>query len=277
MKIGQLKVMVTLPLNLFLAKLRFFLGARKIDIHTPIENIPNKYVKEQLTKRRKVFQAAARKATSELENYELDINEANRHPLVTSTEGFPIEYYLIDKIFNAIKSGKPINLFTECKVESIEESNETEYKYKVHFFDSRTGKVSSIKAKSVIFSAGAIGSTEILLKSKKLKLSEKLGSKFSTNSNVFGVIYPTKEYLDAIQAPTVTSVAKFRSSSIKDLVYCIEDVSVPKMITRLIPEILDMIRKPILPNSDPIRSLLVNSKMGTQKTTERFFVLMPHQ
>jgi cholesterol oxidase len=43
-------------------------------------------------------------------------------------------------------------------------------------------------AKSIILAAGTLGSTEILLRSNKLNLSNSLGNNFSTNGDIFGII-----------------------------------------------------------------------------------------
>ena len=57
-----------------------------------------------------------------------------------------------------------------------------------------------VRAKYVILGAGSIGSTKILLKSKRLGLdiSDRLGKFFSSNGDVFGVCYNAKKRLNAI-------------------------------------------------------------------------------
>ena len=57
----------------------------------------------------------------------------------------------------------------------------------------------------MILPAGTLGSTEILLKAKKLSLSNMLGKKFSTNGDLFGV-NPTKYNVDSTRGPTQTSL-----------------------------------------------------------------------
>src|SRR5207249_3506300 len=70
-----------------------------------------------------------------------------------------------------------------------------------------------IKANRVIIAAGTLGSTELLLKSKKLDLSNTLGTKFSTNGDLFGIINPTKYSVDASRGPTLTSIALFKDNN----------------------------------------------------------------
>ena len=91
-------------------------------------------------------------------------------------------------------------------------------------------------AKSVILAAGTLGSTEILLQSTKLKLSNnKIGENFSTNGDIFGIISHTKEIVDATRGPTITSIARFIDNNINAnsaKFYSIEDIGIPKMFAR---------------------------------------------
>ena len=95
----------------------------------------------------------------------------------------------------------------------------------------------TIECKKLVLAAGAIGSTEILLKSVnttratglKLKLSTKLGKRYSTNGDLLGVISPTKTNVHATRGPIVTSAIKFKEGS--NFIYTIEDSSIPKMFS----------------------------------------------
>ncbi|HSA75298.1 MAG TPA: GMC family oxidoreductase, partial [Candidatus Nitrosocosmicus sp.] len=94
-----------------------------------------------------------------------------------------------------------------------------------------------IECKKLVLAAGAIGSTEILLKSVnttrtiglKLNLSTKLGNRYSTNGDLLGVINPTKTNVYATKGPIVTSAIKFKEGS--NFIYTIEDSSIPKMFS----------------------------------------------
>ena len=99
--------------------------------------------------------------------------------------------------------------------------------------------------KRLVLAAGAIGSTEILLKSinttrttgQKLNLSSRLGMGYSTNGDLLGVVTPTKTNIHATRGPIVTSAIKFNEGL--GFVYTIEDSSIPKMfsgISRLISQ-----------------------------------------
>ncbi|HXV88879.1 MAG TPA: GMC oxidoreductase [Nitrososphaeraceae archaeon] len=101
------------------------------------------------------------------------------------------------------------------------------------FIDKGTKK--TIECNQLILSAGAIGSTEILLKSinttrttgQKLSLSNKLGEGYSTNGDLLGVVNPTKTDISATRGPIVTSAIKFNEGA--GLVYTLEDSNIPKM------------------------------------------------
>jgi hypothetical protein len=105
------------------------------------------------------------------------------------------------RFFDAISAGKPIDIFSLCNVDRIEESHDnSSYRYKVFFKDyrnSKHGNDMTIQANQVILAAGTLGSTEILLRSDALQLSKALGTRFSTNGDTFGVINPTREIVNA--------------------------------------------------------------------------------
>jgi hypothetical protein len=99
------------------------------------------------------------------------------------------------------------------------------------------GKKKTIECKKLVLAAGAIGSTEILLKSinttrtsgQKLSLSNKLGAGYSTNGDLLGVVNPTKTDIYATRGPIVTSAIRFDEGP--GSVYTIEDSSIPKMFS----------------------------------------------
>jgi len=112
--------------------------------------------------------------------------------------------------------------------------------------DAQKSKITNtIKAQQVILAAGSIGSTEILLRCKKngsLKLSEKLGGGFSTNGDMFGIISPTKENVDATRGPMQTSIARFGSNGKNDFTHSIEDLGVPKMFAGIFSGLVEFLQ-----------------------------------
>ena len=159
--------------------------------------------------------------------------------------------------------GLPIDVHPLCEVLEIEElSPGQNFKYAVKILDFRDllddndfspikdlseqdrAKITKvIKTNRVVLSAGTLGSTELLLKSKKLDLSNKVGSKFSTNGDFFGIINPTKYFVDASRGPTQTCIALFKDVNTGQFAYSIEDVGIPKMFAELFATIFDIMRQ----------------------------------
>jgi cholesterol oxidase len=166
-------------------------------------------------------------------------------------------------IFTAINNLEyPIDVHPLCEVLEIEELPPGQgYRYIVKFVDYRniideddfsptkdlkeeekTRLTKVIKANQVIVAAGTLGSTKVLLKSKKLNLSDTLGTKFSTNGDFFGIINPTRYNVDASKGPTQTSVARFKNNNGK-FAFSIEDVGIPQMFANVFATIFDTMRK----------------------------------
>ncbi len=145
------------------------------------------------------------------------------------------------QVYAAISKPRPIDVFPLCEVKSIEERNDSDYRYLVSLVDSRDGKkeARAIQARQVILAAGTLGSTEILLRSKKLRMSRTLGTRFSTNGDMFGVIDRTKEVVNASRGPLQTSIARFKNVSTGRFEFSIEDLGIPKMFANLLAPIFD--------------------------------------
>jgi cholesterol oxidase len=90
-------------------------------------------------------------------------------------------------------------IFTELTVSHIEKRGR---KWRVHFAPShqKNGGVRHVDAKSVVLSAGTLGSTEILLRSRErgLKCSDRLGSRFSANGDIIAFTLGGREKVNAI-------------------------------------------------------------------------------
>jgi|GEM_PF-337779 len=144
------------------------------------------------------------------------------------------------QIYKAISDGKPLDVFPLCKVDHIEhtDNNDSDYKYRIILKDHRDlddGIDEVINAKQVVLSAGTLGSTEILLRSKDLDLSNKLGAHFSTNGDTFGLVSRTKENVDSSRGPMQTSIAKFKNKETEIFEFSIEDLGIPKMFAEILP------------------------------------------
>ena len=179
------------------------------------------------------------------------------------------------KIFDYLKNKdkkKHFDVYPLCEVYDIEPLTSGAYKYKIYYTDYGArdwkqasfnwnvgpksykldvklfrlvdnGKKKTIECKKLVLAAGAIGSTEILLKAtnttrtagQKLSISSKLGAGYSTNGDLLGVINPTKTDIHATRGPIVTSAIRFDEGP--NSIYTIEDSSIPKIfsgISRLI-------------------------------------------
>jgi cholesterol oxidase len=100
-----------------------------------------------------------------------------------------------------------------------------------------------IRTNRVVLAAGALGSTELLLKSTKLDLSSQLGGKFSTNGDFFGIINPTKYTVDASRGPLLTSIALFKDDDKGQFAFSIEDLGIPQMFAEVFATIFDQMRE----------------------------------
>jgi cholesterol oxidase len=157
----------------------------------------------------------------------------------------------------------PIDVHPLCEVLEIEELPPGQgYKYAVKFIDyrdiineddfsptkdlteqDRARLTKVIKTNRVVLAAGTLGSTELLLKSKKMDLSNTVGSKFSTNGDFFGIINPTKYNVDASRGPTQTSIALFKDDTNGQFAFSIEDVGIPQMFAEVFATIFDKMRE----------------------------------
>jgi GMC oxidoreductase len=178
----------------------------------------------------------------------------------------PDARHTLDKqIFTHINLLKlPIDVHPLCEALEIEELPPGQgYKYAVKFLDFRDlidtddfsptkvlteddkAKVTRvIKTNRVVIAAGALGSTELLLKSTKLDLSSQLGLKFSTNGDFFGIINPTKYRVDANRGPLLTSIALFKEDDGKgQFAFSIEDLGIPQMFAEVFATIFDQMRE----------------------------------
>jgi cholesterol oxidase len=177
----------------------------------------------------------------------------------------PDARHTLDKqIFTHINLLKlPIDVHPLCEALEIEELPPGQgYKYAVKFLDFRDlidtddfsptkvlteddkAKVTKvIKTNRVVITGGALGSTELLLKSTKLDLSSQLGLRFSTNGDFFGIINPTKHSVDASRGPLLTSIALFKDDDKGQFAFSIEDLGIPQMFAEVFATIFDEMRE----------------------------------
>lgn len=122
-------------------------------------------------------------------------------------------------------------------------------RWRVHYLarpDNGSAVSGSVVAASVILAAGALGSTQILLRSQArgLALSPALGTRFSTNGDLLGLAYNTRVQTNIMGfgaapapfglkrvGPTITTMADYRASATPLAQrYLIQDAAIPSAL-----------------------------------------------
>ncbi|WP_437677894.1 GMC family oxidoreductase N-terminal domain-containing protein [Sorangium sp. So ce131] len=150
-------------------------------------------------------------------------------------------------------------VFVETSVRHVERRSDG--KWNVHYQVLDVGREAfdaptlTVAAKIVVLSAGTLGSTEILLRSKELGLpiSDMIGKGFSGNGDMLGFGYNCTPALDGIGfghhaagamgpvGPCITSVIDMRNqSSLADDII-IEEGSIPGALAPLLPVVFQMV------------------------------------
>jgi cholesterol oxidase len=138
-------------------------------------------------------------------------------------------------------------IFTELSVSHVERDGGH---WRVHVFPTEGGEAPSfVEAKTVVLSAGTLGSTEILLRSREhgLGLSDALGTRFSANGDIIafalggetrvngiGVGHPPKFVGDAIGA-CVTGEIELTDDADLDRSMFIQEGVLPSALAPLLP------------------------------------------
>jgi choline dehydrogenase-like flavoprotein len=250
-----------------------------------------------------IFDFDARLSITEVPNGVFNPDSQNKHPTQEEVDKFSKQnnvcqrqgrcvlgcipgarHTLNKQIHKAISDGKPLDVFSLCEVTNIEESGDPEFKYKIDFTDYRdndnSGTKRTVRTKLVILAAGTLGSTEILLKCRKLQLSKKLGQRFSTNGDLLGVINPTKEIVDASRGPITTSIARFRNTNTRKFAFSIEDEGIPKMFAEVFATLFDEISwqkgNSLVPNKNLVDRFneVIISKINNPDTMNRLLKLI---
>ena len=106
-----------------------------------------------------------------------------------------------------------------------------------------------VRARHVVLAAGALGSPEILMRSRArgLRLSDRLGQRFSTNGDMIGALYDQPEKVNAAArehtafaernvGPTITGIAQATTSSRERLT--LEELAIPGALRRIFEEVV---------------------------------------
>lgn len=193
-------------------------------------------------------------------------------------------------------------IFTEVSVRHLERSgNEWLVHYQIvnagqEKFDAPT---QFVRAKIVVVGAGALGSSEILLRSKEkgLALSAELGKSFSGNGDAFGFGYNCDEQIDGIGygnqlaegrkpvGPCITGVIDQRATGNFEDGIIIEEGSLPGPIAQLLPATFSAAAKAFGTDTDislpdliaekarELQSLQLGPYKGATRNTQTYLVM----
>ncbi len=135
-------------------------------------------------------------------------------------------------------------IFTQTKVEWIEKLDGGGWRiHGRHYPSPRSSRKFTLDAGNVILAAGAVNTTEILMRSEMhgLKVSPALGTGFTGNGDFFGLAYnsdyqtnvlgfgnrPDSPRAAIAPGPTIVGVLRYNGSRDVDLRFTIEDLSFP--------------------------------------------------
>lgn len=191
-------------------------------------------------------------------------------------------------------------IFQCADVRSVERVGD---QWAVHFQGLETGReaftapTELVTADVVILAAGALGSTEIMLRSKAqgLSLSNRIGTRFSGNGDVLGFAYNADEAVNGIGfgnrspkdlepvGPCITGIIDLRGGPDLDQGMVIEEGAIPGGISALLPELLavaaalegtdtdagDRLRE----KQREVESVLLGPRHGAVRNTQTFLVM----
>lgn len=150
---------------------------------------------------------------------------------------------------DAVRHGA--ELFTGAKVSHVEKQTDNSWRLHIRDMDPADKSQPTVKltAKRVILSAGTLGSTEILLRSRDngLALSDQLGRRFSANGdiiafgydtdvpvNAIGVGAPIKEGLEPVGA-SVSAQLEINDPDNLDNGVCVQEGVLPSSLAPMLP------------------------------------------
>lgn len=146
------------------------------------------------------------------------------------------------------------DIFVECSVSHLEKNDD---KWIIHFelLGAQRSKFDApemfVTADTVVLSAGTLGSSEIMLRTrdKGLKVSDKLGFHFSGNGDVLGFGYNSEEKINGIGrgqhldkenpvGPCITSVIDMRKTENPEDGMILEEGSAPSPMAKMFPQFM---------------------------------------
>lgn len=139
-----------------------------------------------------------------------------------------------------LAQGLGAEVYSQRQVERIEPG--AEGGYTVHFRDVRWNVSGTVSTRVLILAAGALGSTELLLRARNGyrmgkkrvdptldRLSDKLGAHFSGNGDFGAVGFETNRLVNAMTGPTITAMLDFRDK-LNGHGFIVEDGGFPELV-----------------------------------------------
>jgi choline dehydrogenase-like flavoprotein len=142
----------------------------------------------------------------------------------------------LDLNYLALAEDAGVEVRTLCEVETIAEYDSHLH---VRYVDHRSGEPDAVDAEYVFLCAGAIGSTEILMRStapdqsaehRGLRRPNKLGDRFFGNGDNLAVVFDTKAPLEPTRGPTITTSILHRGKG--DQWFQLQDGGMPPSLVR---------------------------------------------
>lgn len=208
---------------------------------------------------------------------------------------------LMNYLPDAVNHGAEI--FTQTSVRTIERRSD---RWVVHYQPLETGQEKFdaptlfVSADVVVLAAGALGSTEILLRSRDagLSLSDRLGDRFTGNGDVLGWGYNNDVEINGMGlgmnatqpgrepvGPTITGIIDLRDQPVLESGMVIEEGAVPSGLTRVMPAFLAATAKFVGRDTDAglrdaareagreLESLVRGPREGAAKNTQVYLVM----
>jgi cholesterol oxidase len=138
------------------------------------------------------------------------------------------------------------HIFTQTTVRNVEKSNDDRWTVNVTRHKNRfESENTTLSARNVVLAAGALGSTEILLRSqtKGLRLAPGIGSRFGGNGDFFGAAYNSNQITNNVgwgnhpddpfdrdggPGPSIVGLVRYKTDVSFGQRFNIEDLTVPR-------------------------------------------------
>lgn len=149
----------------------------------------------------------------------------------------------LDFNYLALAVERGAEMRTECEALRIEPRGGGERGYRVIYLDHQAGAERAIEAEMVFVCAGAINSTELLLRSRAAgggltRLSRRLGERYSGNGDLLAFAFDTAPPVGASEGPTInTALLYARESAVDGGFFIVEDGGFPRILWPLVQPI----------------------------------------